>query len=180
VVELVVARVHDPPARCLQHHRDVVRDRVRHPDEVQRERTDLDRRVRRIDLLELRRVRQAVLVELRLDQPEREPGREHAADLDLAQHVRERADVVLMPVREHDRVHPDVLEVAEVGQHEIDAEVLVPREREPGVDDDRSSVVLVDGHVLADLAEPAERDDPDRIHPLSLRLVGRFGPRPVG
>ncbi len=96
-----------------------------------------------------------------LIKPEREPRREHAPDTDLPQHVRQRADVVLVPVREDDRLDADGLEVAEVREHEVDAEVLVPREREAGVDDDRPPVVLVHGHVLADLAEPAERDDPD-------------------
>ena len=81
-------------------------------------------------------------------------------DADLAQQVRQRADVVLVRVREHDARAPSrVAEVREVGQHEVDAEVLVAREREPGVDDDRSPARLVDGHVLADLAEAAERDD---------------------
>jgi hypothetical protein len=37
--------------------------------------------------------------------------------------------------------------------------VLVPRERKTRVDDDGVAVVLVDGHVLADLAETAERND---------------------
>jgi hypothetical protein len=31
--------------------------------------------------------------------------------------------------------------------------------------------VLVDGHVLSDLAEPAERDDPERCHRRSLRTA---------
>ena len=61
---------------------------------------------------------------------------DHLADLDLAQHVRQRADVVLVAVREHDRAERPVVEVAEVGQDEVDPEVLVAREREPRVDDD--------------------------------------------
>ena len=64
-------------------------------------------------------------------------------------------------MREHDGA--DALaasrEVAEVREDEVDAEVLVAREREAGVDDDELAVGLDDGHVLADLAEPAERDD---------------------
>ena len=61
---------------------------------------------------------------------------DHAADLDLAEHVRQPSDVVLVPVREHDRVNGLVDEVAEVRKDEIDAEVLVAREREAGVDHD--------------------------------------------
>ena len=69
-----------------------------------------------------------------------------------------------MAVREHDRL--DVLgalaQVGEVGQHEVDAEHLGRREAQADVDDDDAAVVLDDGHVLADLAEPAERKDAQR------------------
>ena len=62
-------------------------------------------------------------------------------------------------------------EVREVRQHEIDAEVLVAREGKPCVDDDPLALVLEDGHVLPDLAETAERDDAERLHGRSLRMV---------
>jgi HD domain len=39
--------------------------------------------------------------------------------------------------------------------------VLVAWEREPGVDDDEAVVDLEHGHVLPDLAEPTQRDDPE-------------------
>ena len=82
---------------------------------------------------------EAVLVELRLDEPERQPRRPDLVDLHLAQQVRQRADVVLVRVRQHDRADPcPVAQVREVRQDQVDAEVLVAREREPGVDDDRS------------------------------------------
>ena len=107
-----------------------------------------------------------MLVELRLDEREREPRRDHERDAHLAHEVRQRADVILVPVREHDRAHHllPLAEVREVRQDEVDAEMLVAREREPGVDDDDRAVRLVDGHVLADLAEAAERDDPADAH----------------
>ena len=49
--------------------------------------------------------------------------------------------MVLVAVREHDAAdHVLALaQVREVGQDEVDAEVLVARERETGVDDRRSS-----------------------------------------
>ena len=90
----------------------------------------------------------------------------HERHAHLAHEVRQRADVILVPVREHDRAHHllPLAEIREVGQDEVDAEMLVAREREPGVDDDDRAVRLVDGHVLADLAEAAERDDPAHAH----------------
>ena len=52
---------------------------------------------------------EAVLVELRLHHRERQLGADHLADLDLAQHVGQRADVVLVAVREDDREQRAVL-----------------------------------------------------------------------
>ena len=104
-----------------------------------------------------------MLVELRLDEREREPCRDDSVDIHLPHEVREPADVVLVAVREHDRAYALVLEVGDVGQEQVDAEVLVARERKPGVDDDDLPRRLVDGHVLPDLAEAAERDDSERV-----------------
>ena len=134
------------------------------------------------DLTQLRVAQQAVLVELRLDEPEREPRRDDDRHRALAHQVRQRADVILVAVREHDAAdHVLALaEVREVRQDEVDAEVLVAREREPGVDDDDRVVRLVDGHVLADLAEAAERDDPADAHrgrSLGARPCVRTPPR---
>ena len=92
----------------------------------------------RIDLAQLGGAQQAVLVELRLDEPERQPRRPDLVDLDLAHQVRQRADVILVRVREDDGAHTAIVEVAEVRQDQVDAEVLVARERHAGVDDDRS------------------------------------------
>ena len=102
VVDLVVAGDDDPAAGRLEHDRDRVGDRVRHAHELEPERAELDRRALRVDLAQLGAAQQAVLVELRLDQPEREPRRPDLGRAHLAQQVRQRADVVLVPVREHD------------------------------------------------------------------------------
>ena len=153
-------------ARRLEHDRGRVGDRVRHADELEPEGTELDGIVAGHQLPQLGGAEEPVLVELRLDEREREARREHERDAHLAHEVRQRADVILVPVREHDRAHHllPLAEVREVGQDEVDAEMLVAREREPGVDDDDRAVGLVDGHVLADLAEAAERNDPAHAH----------------
>ena len=162
VVDLVVAGHHDQAARGGQRDRDRVRDRVRHADELGFVRADPGRALLGLDLDQLGAPQEPVLVELRLHEPEREARRPDLGNLDLAQEVRERADVVLVPVGEHDgtQVSLTVAQVIEVGQDEVDAEVLVPREGQSGVDDDDPLVAFDDGHVLADLAQAAERDDP--------------------
>ena len=103
-----------------------------------------------------------MLVELRADHADRQLAAvDHRRLADLAQHVGQRADVVLVAVGEDDRldVVGAVAQVGEVGQDEVDPEHLRGRELEPGVDDDDPAAVFDDGHVLADLAQPAERDD---------------------
>ena len=109
-----------------------------------------------------RRVAELVLLELRAHQPHGQRAAvDHRRHAELAQHVGQGADVVLVPMGEHDRL--DVVralaQVGEVRQHEVDAEHLGGREHEAGVDDDDPVVVLDHGHVLADLPEPPERED---------------------
>ena len=68
--------------------------------------------------------------------------------------------MVLVRVREDDRQHLAAVEIPEVGKDQVDAEMLVAWKREPGIDHDRLARELEDGHVLADLSEAPERDDP--------------------
>ena len=93
--------------------------------------------------------------------------------LPLAQEVRRGADVVLVAVGEHQRL--DVVEPVpdrvEVGEDQVDAGLVVLGEQHAAVDDQQPAVVLEDGHVATDLAETAERDDPQA----PLRQLGRCG-----
>ena len=72
------------------------------------------------------------------------------------------ADVVLVAVGQHERL--DLVEAVpdrlEVGQDQVDAGVVLLGEQHAAVDDEQPPVVLEDGHVAADLAQAAERDDP--------------------
>ena len=163
VVELPVPGVDDPTGGRLDDERRRIRNGVRHADELDAERAEVERLVTRRGRDELRLLSETMLVELRLHERERQRGRDDRFDVDLAQEVRQASDVILVAVREHDRPHVPSLEVRDVRQKEVDAEVLVARERKPGVDDDDLVVELVDGHVLPDLAESAERDDPERV-----------------
>ena len=106
-----------------------------------------------------------MLLQLGLDQGEGQLGADQR-DVGLeAQQVGHRADVVLVAVREHDRV--DVVEtvgdVLEVGQDQVDAGVVVLGEEHAAVDDEQPPGVLEHGHVAADLAEPPEGDDADAV-----------------
>ena len=127
-----------PPGVGLDADADGVRDGVRHPDELRPEPPEPERAPSG-STLELRRAQEPVLVELGLDEPKGQPGRRDLVSPELAQQVRQPADVVLVGVGEHDRAHGrPVAEVPEVGQDQVDAEVLVRGKAKPGVDDDRS------------------------------------------
>jgi hypothetical protein len=174
VVELVVAGVDDPPARGFEHDRGRVRDRVRHANQLDPEGTEAEGLVVGRDLAQLGVPQQPVLVELRLDEAEGQASRRDERDAAFAHQIGQRPDVVLVTVRQHDAAdHVLALaQVGEVGQNEVDAEMLVAWKREPGVDDDDRVLRLVDGHVLPDLAETAERDDAADAH-----SRGSLGPR---
>ena len=113
---------------------------------------------------------QRVVVELVLLDlvAEQAAGQGRGVDRDareLGQDVRQAADVILVGVGDEERldVLPALLEVGDVRHDEVDAEHLLVGEHQPAVDDDDVVAVLEDVHVLADLAHPAERDDPERL-----------------
>ena len=122
-----------------------------------------------------RRVAELVLVELGADHADRQQAAvDHRRHADLAQHVGQRPDVVLVAVGEDDRldVVGAVAQVGEVGQDEVDAEHLGGREHQAGVDDDDPAAVLDHGHVLADLAQSPEREAREACWPATMRLTG--------
>ena len=96
---------------------------------------------------------------------------------EVLQQVRERADVVLVPVREHDRldVVGSVAHVLHVGQDEVDPGHVGRRERQPDVHDQQPAVELEAGHVPADLADPSEEDEA-----AAVRQGDRRPPAPCG
>ena len=163
LVELVVAGQQHNAQLGADGDRTRIGNRMGHVDQLHVERPRFDR-VAGVDLLELH-VFEPVLVELGAGHRDRQPAavdrRRPTGGAELAQHPGQRAEMILVAVRDHDRL--DVVcplaQVAEIRQHQVDAEHLGGREAQPGVDHDDPPVVLHDGHVLADLAQPAERED---------------------
>ncbi|OEI67240.1 hypothetical protein Cus16_3142 [Curtobacterium sp. ER1/6] len=157
LVHLEVARVQDPTGGGRDRDGEGVRDGVVHGDELEVERAELLGLV----LLHDERVGlDPVLLELRLDECERQGGADQGdVALELEQ-VRHGADVVLVPVGEHDA--EDVVEAVpdrpEVGEDEVDARLVLLGEEHAGVDDEQLAVELVHGHVATDLAETPDGD----------------------
>ena len=106
-----------------------------------------------------------VFGELGPQQREGEAAAHHQQVRPLTQQERHGADVVFVGVGEDDGI--DVAEAVadrgEVRQDQIDARAVGLREEHPAVDDQQPAGVLEDGHVATDLAEAAERDDPQAV-----------------
>ncbi len=109
-----------------------------------------------------------VLLDLVAQEAAREDGGVDGHAGELREHVGQGSDVILVGMGDQER--PDVgaalLEVADVGDDEVDAVHLLVGEHQAAVDHDDVVAVLEDVHVLADLPHPAERDDAER------RVVG--------
>ncbi len=136
-------------------------------DHLERERAELERLPGR-DVAQLH-LAQLVLFELGARHRDRQrpavDGWGVVLD-ELAHHPRQRAEVILVAVRHDDRldVARTLAQIGEVGQHKVDAHHLRRREAQADVHHDDAPVVLDDGHVLADLPQPAEGQHPQRAH----------------
>ena len=164
VVDLDVAGVDDGALGGVQHDGDGVRDGVRDADELGPERPHLD------DALGAARSRAARTPRIRpcsssfdLIMPSvRRVAHTSGTPTSRIRYGRPPTWSSWPCVRITARMRSGVLaQVGEVGQHEVDAEHLVAREGDAGVDDDDALGRLDHRHVLADLADPAERDHPD-------------------
>ena len=162
LVELVVAGEEHGAELGRERHAAGVGDRVRQVDHLDRERPGLGDVAGRQHVEP--RLAQLVLVELgarHRDGQLAAVGDGDALLPQLAQQPRQRAEVVLVAVGDHDRldVVDALAQVREVRQHEVDAHLLGGREAQARVHDHDPPVVLDDGHVLADLAHASQRED---------------------
>ena len=150
---------HQPGARA-DRDRERVRDRVVDRHELEPERAEVEL-VARFDLV-VDRLLEPVFPGLGVEQRQGELGADERDVAALAEEVRRRSDVVLVTMGEHQRLDrvEAVPDRVEVGEDEVDARVVLLREEDAAVDDQQPAVVLEDGHVASDLAEPAERVDP--------------------
>ena len=95
---------------------------------------------------------------------------------ELREDVRERADVVLVPVGDEDRLHgtASCAEVADVRNDDVDAKGGLVGEGETTVNEDDGVLVLVEVEVLPDLPHAAERDQA-KCWPTRGRLMRATG-----
>ena len=79
----------------------------------------------------------------------------------LAQHERQRADVVFVTVRDHEAEEAvaELLQVRQIGNDQVDAEHVQLGEHQAAIDGDGGVAVLEHQAIQPDLTEPAERND---------------------
>ena len=160
LVHLEVAGVQHQPGAGADRDGERVGDRVVDRDELELERAEVEP-VARLHLV-VDGLLEPVLAELGVEQGQGQLGADERDVAALAEEVRRGADVVLVAVGEDQRL--DLVEAVpdrvEVGEDQVDAGVVLLGEEDAAVDDQQPTVVLEDGHVATDLAEPAERVDP--------------------
>ena len=114
------------------------------------------------DLHKLGLTGKAELLQLVFDQAAGQAGAVHR-QADLLQQIGNAANVILVAVGDEQAL--DLILVlhhkGEVRDDHVHAEHLAVREHQTAVHDDHIAVALVDGHVLADLAQTAQRVDMD-------------------
>ena len=96
VVKLAVARVEDPAGRRLEHDADRVRDRMGHPNELEPERAELERLAVGSISRSSVRARSPCSSSFDFTSPSVSRVAQTSRHPDLAQQVRQRADVILV------------------------------------------------------------------------------------
>ena len=158
-VDLEVARVDHGAQRRLHRERKRVSRAVRDLNELHPKASELDS-VSRTHLVENRVLVQLVLLEPAFDKRPRQARRVDGY-VELRENVRDRADMVLMAVRQH---QPSDLfavldEVADIGDDDVHSEQLAAGKHHAGVDDDQVASAAQGEHVHAELAKTAKRNN---------------------
>ena len=115
------------------------------------------------DFVQFGRIEQPVLFELLANQGHRKL-RAVNGHVEVAQNVGDRADVILVRVREDDRAHHALVlfQIGNVGDHDIHAEQLLLGEHQARIDHDNVVARAEGEHVHSELAQSAERNGPQR------------------
>ena len=161
LVELEVTGVNHHPLGSADRQGAAVHDGVGDPDEFDFERAGSNL-FPRFHHPQVHHLVEVVFLELFPDEAERQGG---AVDGwgNVLQNEGERADMVLVAMGQKYPAHPVdlVAQIGNIGDDQIDAEHVRLGKHQAAVDDDDVLAILEDGHVQADLPEPAEGDEPE-------------------
>ena len=98
-----------------------------------------------------------VLLELRFDKRQRQRCAEHRA-VEVGQHVRHRADMILVAMGQHERRQLVLLQLPQIRDDEIDAKQFRFGKHDAGVNQDGGVAAGDNHHVHPEFAKPAQRD----------------------
>ena len=165
MVELEVAGMEHHAQRRFDRERRRVGDAVRYMNELRRELPQLHS-LASVDHPQVGALDQLVLLELDRNQTVRKLRAVDRRQLPALQskpreHVRQPPGVVFVTMRDQDpaQLFDPILDITDVGDHQIDAEHLLIGEHEARVHDDHVLGQLKNHHVLAYLPEASQRND---------------------
>ena len=149
--------MHERAAGCFDSKGNRVRNGVVDVDKPDFHAAERDRAAG-VDDMQLDLVHQAVLTQLVFDQAERQRCAVER-HIDLGEQKRQTADVVLMTVGQYDTAHAlhILLNVAEIGDHQIHAEHIAVGKRHAAIDDDDIVLTLDQCDVFSDLIQTAQK-----------------------
>ena len=158
IVELEVTRMNNHPHGRLDRESDRIGNGVVHADKSDAETTNVDD-VPCHDGVQIGRVH-PILLQASLQYAERQTCTIHGA-WDLLHHIRESTNMILMPMRQYDRLnHVTILDkVSNIGNDEINPQHIFLREHQPGIHHEDLIIHADSRHILSDLTQPAQRDN---------------------
>ena len=158
-IDLPVAGVENLAVGRLDQHAIALGNRVGERDVGDTERREIDRSAA-LDDVELDLARQPLFLKLAGDQPRGKRGRikRHAK---VGRHVRQRADMIFVAVRQDDpdKVLAALLDELQLGQDQVDARRVAVGEGQPQVEHQPFAVAPIEVDVHPDLARPPQREE---------------------
>ena len=158
VIEFEIARVDDRAKRRAEINPARIRNRMADMEETDFENTE-DVFFPRFNHIE-RRLLDARFFEFPFDEPASQPRRVHRRR-HLAQKIRKRTDMILVPVRNHNGANFFFIfdEIAEIRDDDVDPRHVVLRKRHPRIQDDDILAVANRRHIFSDFSESSQRNN---------------------
>ena len=167
LIDLKIPSVNHHAERRANRQRHAIHRAVRHGNEFNFIRPDLHQPPGQ-HFAQRARLQQARFIQPLFHQRQRETRPVHR-NVQIAQDIRQRPDVIFMPVRQHNRanVRAVLFQVSDVGNDQVDAQELRFREHHARVDDDDLVAEPQCHHVHSEFAEATQGDGGEGLRGLA-------------
>ena len=161
-IEFEIGGMHHGADRRLHHHADRIGDTVADMEKLHREAAERQPVAGR-NGMELAVRQQSGLLQFDLGKAARQRSGIDR-NVQVTQQVGQGADMILVAVGQHDRLHPIRTrgQIRDVGVDQVDAEHVAFGEHQAGIDHQNVIAAFQGHHVLADFAEAPQGDDAKR------------------